>query len=47
MDNQNNRDNDGGIMSKIGQALENVVETVTGENQNNGQQRDRGNKNNQ
>lgn len=43
----NNRDNenDGGMMNKIGQAIENVVDTVTGDNQNNGQQRDR-NRNN-
>jgi hypothetical protein len=55
MDNQNNRqgnnnrenDNDGGIMDKIGQALENVVDTVTGDNQNNGQQRNQKNRNNQ
>jgi hypothetical protein len=52
MDNQNNRqgnnnrENDGGIMNKIGQALENVVDTVTGDNQNNNQQKDR-NRNNQ
>ena len=54
MKNQNNRqgnndrenNNNGGIMNKIGQTIENVVDTVTGDNQNNGQQRDR-NKNNQ
>jgi hypothetical protein len=37
----NNGDNDGGIMDKIGQAIENVVDTVTGDNQNNGQQGNR------
>lgn len=41
----NNRDNNGGMMDKIGQAIENVVDTVTGDNQNNGQQKGRKNNN--
>ncbi|WP_156187030.1 hypothetical protein [Bacillus sp. FJAT-27231] len=53
MKNQNNRqgnndrenNNNGGVMNKIGQAIENVVDTVTGDNQNNGQQRGRHNDN--
>ncbi|WP_158587471.1 hypothetical protein [Neobacillus notoginsengisoli] len=51
MDNQknrqgnNNRENNGGVMDRIGQAIENVVDTVTGENQNNGQQQGRKNNN--
>ncbi|MBT2740729.1 hypothetical protein [Bacillus sp. ISL-77] len=45
-DNNRQNDNNGGIMNKIGQSLENVVDTVTGDNQNNGQQGNR-NRNNQ
>ena len=49
MENQNNRqenNHQGGIINKIGQTIENVVDAVTGDNQNNGQQRDRNNNNN-
>nr|WP_263326806.1 hypothetical protein [Neobacillus sp. Marseille-Q6967] len=51
MENQNNRqrDNnqDNGVMDKIGQAIENVMDTVTGDNnQNNGNQQGRKNNNN-
>lgn len=54
MENQNNRqgnnnhqDNkEDGIMNKIGQTIENVVDAVTGDNQNNEQQRGRNNNNN-
>jgi hypothetical protein len=54
LENQNNRqgnnnrenNNDSGIMDKIGQALENVVDAVTPDDRNNGQNRGR-NRNNQ
>lgn len=51
MANQNNRERDNnqddGIMNKIGQAIENAVDAVTGDNdQNNGNQRGRNNNNN-
>lgn len=40
---RNNQENDSGIMDKIGQSIQNVVDTVTGENDRNDQQkRERG-----
>ncbi|WP_462411669.1 hypothetical protein [Neobacillus sp. Marseille-QA0830] len=37
--------NDGGMMDKIGEVFENVVDTITGNNQNNGQQKGQNNNN--
>lgn len=53
MENQNNRqgnnqsenNNNDGIMNRIGQGIENVVDTLTGDNQKNGQQKERNNNN--
>ncbi|WP_154663568.1 hypothetical protein [Neobacillus dielmonensis] len=41
----NNREHnhDGGMMDKIGEVFENVVDTITGDNQKNGQQKQRNN----
>lgn len=43
--NPENSNEDNGVMEKIGQSMNNVVDAVTGENQNNDQQRDRNNNN--
>lgn len=44
--NRNNRDGnneENGIMDRIGEAIENVVDTVTGNDENNNQQKGRNN----
>nr|WP_309100577.1 hypothetical protein [Fredinandcohnia onubensis] len=33
--NNQNRDNNDGFMNKVGQTIENVVDTITGDNDNN------------
>lgn len=43
--NQENNNQDNGVMEKIGQTINNAVDAVTGDDQNNGQQRDRNNNN--
>ncbi|WP_449540383.1 hypothetical protein [Ferdinandcohnia sp. Marseille-Q9671] len=44
--NRNRHDNNGGFMEKVGQTIENVVDTITGENNENRNQ-NRGQKNKQ
>lgn len=54
VENQNNRqqnnnqqdNNQGGFMNQVGQTIENMVDTLTGDDQNNGQQNKRNNNNN-
>ncbi|WP_156424292.1 hypothetical protein [Bacillus sp. FJAT-27445] len=42
----NNRGNNGGFMDKVSQTIENVVDAVTGDNQNNNRKKGRQNNNN-